>query len=431
YVGGPTSAVISAKCSEITVTVVDKDAERIAAWNSDNLPVYEPGLDSLVKKQRTKNLLFSTDIKSAVDRAQMIILAVNTPSIAADTTLGSESPRGLQTDLRAVKQCAQMIAEVSLESKIVVGKSTVPCGTSRMVQEILDKNARGGVEFTVLSNPEFLSEGSAIQDLLFPDRVIIGGSAQDANSQWAQSELKWIYQHWVPEHKILTMDRWSSELAKLSSNAMLAQRVSSINSISAICEIVGADITQVAAGCGADSRVGSMFLRASLGFGGSCFHKDIASLVWLCQSLGLPEIAEYWRQVLAINGLQTKRFVSRILDTFASSPKGICGKRVACLGFSYKEGTGDTRNTPAADVCRELIRYGAHLSIFDPKVSEHHILEKLDTGADSVQICEDPYSAISESDAVIVLTAWAEFREIDWKRVLKSMNRPAFVFDGQ
>ncbi|KAJ2634852.1 hypothetical protein GGF40_003953 [Coemansia sp. RSA 1286] len=437
YVGGPTCAVISAKCPEISVTVVDNDTQKIAAWNSDEHPVYEPGLKELVKRQRHKNLTFSTDIRSAIHSAQMIIIAVGTPPIpaAADGTGGS---RGLPTDLRAIEQCAQTIAQASLESKIVVSKSTVPCGTSSKIQQILDKYARPGVRFNLLTNPEFLSEGTAIQDLLLPDRVIIGCSPLDVDSQWAQNQLKQIYLHWVPEHKILTMDRWSSELTKLTSNAMLAQRISSINSVSAICEATGADITKVAAGCGMDTRLGPRFLRASLGFGGSCFHKDVASLVWLCRELGLPEVAEYWHQVLVINDLQTKRFGYRIIDTLAGDRgSSIQGRRVACLGFAYKEGTGDTRNTPAADVCRLLVKHGAHISIYDPKVPRHHILEKLDmddtdcSNSDTVLICDGPYSAIAGSEAVVVLTAWNEFRHLDWKRVRKLMRPHAYIFDGQ
>ncbi|KAJ1847907.1 hypothetical protein LPJ73_004126 [Coemansia sp. RSA 2703] len=437
YVGGPTCAVIAAKCPEIRVTVVDSDPDRISAWNSDTLPVYEPGLDALVKLQRNVNLTFSTDIDSAIDKAQLIFIAVNTPPLHDKKA----QSLGTEPDCSAVSDCARRIAQVSLTDKIVVAKSTVPCGTCSVIAQTLSDNARPGVKFSVLSNPEFLSEGTAVKDLLYPDRILIGGDTV------AQNKLKAVYMHWVPEKNILTMDMWSSELSKLASNAMLAQRVSSINSISAICEAlgsncnaaVGVDISEVAAGCGSDSRIGSHFLRPSLGFGGSCFHKDIACLIWLCESLGLPEVAEYWHQVLAINRFQIKRFVARILANTVqkNSSSGLYGMRVACLGFAFKEGTGDTRNTPAAEVCRELLRNGAKLSVYDPKVSRFDILDKLsvaaDSGcnADSVTVCPDAYSAVSGSDIVVVLTAWSEFRQINWELAFKLMNKPAYVFDGQ
>ncbi|KAJ2784125.1 hypothetical protein GGI15_002352 [Coemansia interrupta] len=431
YVGGPTCAVIAAKCPEIRITVVDRDPDRISAWNSDSLPVYEPGLDALVKRQRNTNLTFSTDIDRAIDQAQLIFIAVNTPPMPH--THGSSS-MGAKPDLSAVSECARRIARVSLTDKIVVAKSTVPCGACATIAGMLRDNGQKGVGFSVLSNPEFLSEGTAVRDLLHPDRVLIGG-----DDRVAQDKLKAVYMHWVPEPRILTMNTWSSELAKLASNAMLAQRVSSINSISAVCEAVGADIAEVARGCGSDERIGQKFLRPSLGFGGSCFHKDIASLIWLSESLGLPEVAEYWHQVLALNRFQIKRFVARILaDTSREGGlSGLGGRRVACLGFAFKEGTGDTRNTPAADVCCELLRNGAKLSIYDPRVPRHHIVDKLAMSAasncdiDSVSVCSDAYSAIAGSDIVVVLTAWSEFRQIDWEQALKLMSQPAYVFDGQ
>ncbi|KAJ1724381.1 hypothetical protein LPJ53_001337 [Coemansia erecta] len=431
YVGGPTCAVIAAKCPEIRITVVDRDPARISAWNSDTLPVYEPGLDALVKRQRNINLVFSTDIDRAIDEAQLIFIAVNTPPMHHHTHVSS---LGAKPDLSAVSDCARRIARVSLTDKIVVAKSTVPCGACATIAQMLRDNAQSGVRFSVLSNPEFLSEGTAVRDLLHPDRILIGG-----DDMVAQDRLKAVYMHWVPEPNILTMNMWSSELAKLASNAMLAQRVSSINSISAICEAVGANISEVAAGCGSDSRIGSKFLRPSLGFGGSCFHKDIASLIWLSESLGLPEVAEYWHQVLALNRFQIRRFVARILADASrgDGSSGLQGRRVACLGFAFKEGTGDTRNTPAADVCCELLRNGATLSVYDPKVSRHHIVDRLaaaagtDCSVDSVTVCADAYSAIAGSDIVVVLTAWSEFRVIDWEQALKLMAKPAYVFDGQ
>ncbi|KAJ2645919.1 hypothetical protein IWW40_005784 [Coemansia sp. RSA 1250] len=367
YVGGPTSAVMALKCPDIQFTVVDIDDTRIAAWNSDKLPVYEPGLDDIVCSRRGTNLHFSTDIDQAIIDADIIMIAVNTPPQQSGC-----SRLGMATDLRPVEECARRIARVSQHSNpIVVEKSTVPCRTGELIANILRDNSRPHVNFTVLSNPEFLSEGTAIQDLLYPDRVIIGGLS---NCHHAENALKSIYAHWVPEERILTMDLWSAELTKLAANALLAQRISSINSISAVCEAVGADIASVAQGCGLDSRIGSQFLRASVGFGGSCFHKDILSLVWLCDSLGLHDVAEYWNQVLLMNESQMTRFVDNILQAFDGNIQGI---RIAVLGFAYKAGTADTRNTPAAFVCQQLLNKGATLSIYDPKVPEHHIRELL------------------------------------------------------
>ncbi|KAI8322665.1 hypothetical protein GQ54DRAFT_142517 [Martensiomyces pterosporus] len=424
YVGGPTSSVMASRCPDIQFTVVDTDRHRIDAWNSGSLPVYEPGLDAIVKAQRGRNLHFSTDVDGAIRQADVIFIAVNTPP--AEQNSGP-------ADLRNIEQCARRIAEVAQSTKIVVEKSTVPCGTGDLISNTLAQFAQPGVEFHVLSNPEFLSEGTAIADLSMPDRVIIGGVE---GSDEAQLALKSIYARWVPDDRIVTMGMWSAELVKLASNAMLAQRVSSINAISVLCEHVDADIADVARGCGMDSRIGSRFLRASVGFGGSCFHKDVSSLVWLSDSLGLPEVAEYWRQVLRLNDFQTSRFAATIAQTVQG---GLHGKRVACLGFAYKSDTGDARNTPAGNVCRDLLQSGAHLSIYDPKVPEHHIVEKMGSYAsesagswdDRIRICSDVYAAVGQAQAVVVLTAWSEFAHIDWARVLARMKRPAYVFDGQ
>ncbi|KAJ2847295.1 hypothetical protein IWW36_003925, partial [Coemansia brasiliensis] len=401
YVGGPTSAVMALKCPEIQFTVVDVDDTRIAAWNSDKLPVYEPGLDDIVYGQRGVNLHFSTDIDQAIVDADIIMIAVNTPPQQQPGC----SRLGAATDLRSVEECARRIARVSQHSNpIVVEKSTVPCRTGELIANILRDNSHSHVNFTVLSNPEFLSEGTAIQDLLHPDRVIIGGYG---NCSHAENALKAMYSHWVPKERILTMDLWSAELTKLASNALLAQRISSINSISAVCEAVGADISSVAQGCGLDSRIGSQFLRASVGFGGSCFHKDILSLIWLSSSLGLHDVAEYWNQVLLMNGSQMMRFVNNILQAFDGNMLGI---RIAVLGFAYKADTADTRNTPAAFVCQQLLNKGANLSIYDPKVPGQHIRELLQIDSSEqgeisrLSVCQSAYMAATSSHAVVVLT---------------------------
>ncbi|KAJ2310180.1 hypothetical protein IWW54_003330 [Coemansia sp. RSA 2705] len=355
YVGGPTSAVMASKCPTVQFTVVDIDARRIAAWNSNKLPVYEPGLDEIVRSQRGENLRFSTDINEGIRTADIVMIAVNTPPVQCERGLGAAA------DLRRVEECALQIAKAAQRNTIVVEKSTVPCRTGELIADILGKHGSPGVKFSVLSNPEFLSEGTAVRDLLHPDRVIIGGLPGSEN---AQSALQSIYSQWIPSERIVTMGLWSAELTKLASNALLAQRVSSINSISAVCEAVGASVSEVAHGCGLDSRIGDKFLRASIGFGGSCFHKDIASLVWLSASLGLHDVAEYWDQVLKMNDSQMLRFVQRVVQGVDG---GIAGVDIAILGFAYKGGTGDTRNTPAAFVCKQLLECGANLSIFDPK----------------------------------------------------------------
>ncbi|KAJ1769717.1 hypothetical protein IW140_005178 [Coemansia sp. RSA 1813] len=448
YVGGPTSAVMALKCPGIQFTVVDTDAKRIAAWNSSSLPVYEPGLDDIVWERRGTNLHFSTEIESAIYKADIILIAVNTPPIYQNREhRTNNSPwAATATDLSAVEECTMRIAHVARSSKIVVEKSTVPCKTGDIIASILQRHGCKDVGFDVLSNPEFLSEGTAIQDLLEPDRVIIGGQR---GTERAQQALESIYAQWVCPDRIVTMGLWSAELVKLASNAMLAQRVSSINSISVLCEATGADVTDVARGCAMDSRIGDKFLRPSVGFGGSCFHKDIASLVWLCESLGLPEIGEYWQQVLKINEYQKTRFAQRILHVVGD----LAGKRVACLGFAYKGGTGDTRNTPAAVICRTLLAHGAHLAVYDPKVQETSIVEHLSDpcfeqqvampgysnirstnvgGRDDVCICKTAYEAMDGAHVVAILTAWDEFRHIDWQRASGLLATPqSCIFDGQ
>ncbi|KAJ2353469.1 hypothetical protein GGF43_003493 [Coemansia sp. RSA 2618] len=430
YVGGPTSAVMALKCPDLQFTVVDTDAKRIQAWNSDHLPVYEPGLDEIVHAQRNTNLHFSTDVDSAIRNANIVMIAVNTPAIRPEETEGNAEPGlGAAADLRQVEACAQKIAQVANHDTIVVEKSTVPCRTGELIARILCEHGRPHVRFTVLSNPEFLSEGTAVRDLLHPDRVIIGGLE---GSDAAQRALKSIYVRWIPNERIVTMGLWSAELTKLASNALLAQRISSINSISAVCEAVGASVTEVSRGCGLDSRIGGQFLRASVGFGGSCFHKDVSSLVWLSESLGLHDVAEYWDQVLRMNDSQMLRFVRRISRSFGA---GMRGARIAVWGFAYKGGIGDTRNTPAARICQQLIDQGACLSIYDPKVPDQHICDKLtvcngSADTEGFRICESMLDAVVAAQAVVILTAWPEFGSADWIRVHELMARPARVFDG-
>ncbi|KAJ2708647.1 hypothetical protein H4R19_004646 [Coemansia spiralis] len=422
HVGGPTSTVMAAQCPDIQFAVVDSDAARIAAWNSDTLPIYEPGLAEIVGRQRGRNLCFSTDIDAAVGEADLVLLAVNTP-------LGQPGGHGLggPTDLRSVEACARVVARAARRSAIVVEKSTVPCRTGELIARTLRHYGPADAEFQVLSNPEFLSEGTAVRDLLQPDRVIIGGLA---GSEDAQEALRALYARWVPAERIVTMGMWSAELTKLASNALLAQRVSSINAVSAVCEAVGADIADVARGCGMDSRIGSEFLRPSIGFGGSCFYKDLMGLVWLSESLGLHDVAEYWDQVLRMNDAQTARFVRRIARALGPD---LDGAQIAILGFAYKAGTSDTRNTPAALVCKQLLARGARLAVYDPKVPEQQICDRLATTSladQQLRVCADAYEAMAGARAVLVLTPWAEFADIDWARAHRLMVQPALTVDG-
>ena len=364
YVGGPTMAVIALKCPKVNVTVVDISLEKIKAWNGplESLPVYEPGLSDIIDKVRNKNLFFSDDIKSAVERSEMIFMAVNTPT----KTEGEGA--GMAADLSFVEACAKDIAKYSLNDKIVVEKSTLPVRTAEKIKDILEHNSKG-IKFEVLSNPEFLAEGTAIQDLFKSDRVLIGGD-ETPSGQNAIRKLKEIYINWIPEEKILTTNVWSSELSKLASNAMLAQRISSINSLSALCEKTGAKINEISKAIGLDHRIGPHFLRASVGFGGSCFQKDILNLAYLCRFYGLEEVAEYWHQVVKINNYQKNRFVQKIIDFFNGEIKD---KNIAIYGWSFKRGTKDTRESPSIYVACRLIILGAKVKIFDPLVTRDKV----------------------------------------------------------
>lgn len=418
YVGGPTMAMIARKCPTIRVTVVDINAERIAAWNSSELPVYEPGLQDVVEATRGKNLFFSTDVDQGIRDADMIFISVNTPT----KTYGVGSGRA--ADLKYVELCARRIAEVAETDKIIVEKSTLPVRTADSIQRIL-KASTSKAHFQVLSNPEFLAEGTAIADLEAPDRVLIGGE-DTPKGQAAMQALVDVYAHWVPREHILTTRLWSSELSKLTANAFLAQRISSINAISALCEVTEADVDEVAYAIGTDSRIGPKFLKSSVGFGGSCFQKDILNLVYLCEHFGLKEVATYWEQVVALNNYQKHRFAKKIVQRLFNT---VSGKRIAIFGFAFKKDTNDTRESAAIAVCRHLLEEQAHLSIFDPKVKPKQIYA--DLGTDKVEIAADPYACAKDAHAVAILTEWDLFKKLDYERIYADMLKPAFLFEGR
>lgn len=419
YVGGPTMAVIADRCPHIQVTIVDINQKRIDAWNSDNLPIYEPGLDEVVKRARGRNLFFSTDIEAGIRAADIIFVSVNTPT----KTFGHGA--GKASDLQYWEKTARQILAVSDSGKIIVEKSTLPVRTAAAMERILNSNDKG-IHFEVLSNPEFLAEGTAIADLEKPDRVLIG-SHETETGMVARQTLVDVYANWVPRERILTTNLWSAELTKLTANAFLAQRISSINSISALCEQTGANIDEVAHVMGQDSRIGPKFLKASVGFGGSCFKKDILNLVYICEHYGLHEVARYWQSVVDINEWQTHRFVGRMLDCMFNT---IAGKRIAVFGFAFKANTGDTRESPALLVVRDLLGERALPVVTDPKAipeAKHDLADALDR----VIFEEDPYEAAKGAHAVAVCTEWKLYASLDWKRIYDSMQKPAFVFDGR
>jgi len=428
YVGGPTMAMIASKCPEHRVTVVDVNADRINAWNSDSLPIYEPGLEELVIASRGRNLFFSADVDAGIRAADIIFVSVNTPT----KTYGSGA--GKAADLKYLELCARRIAQVANGDKIVVEKSTLPVRTAESLKRVLESNSNGH-RFEILSNPEFLAEGTAMRDLEEPDRVLIGGDPTPTG-QAAVKALAEIYAHWVPQDRILTSNLWSSELSKLVANAMLAQRISSINSISALCEATGANVDEVAFAVGKDSRIGPKFLKASVGFGGSCFQKDVLNLVYLCEHYGLREVAAYWEQVVRMNDWQKTRFVQRIIKTLFNT---VAGKRVAIFGFAFKKDTNDTRESAAIYVCRDLLAEQAELAIYDPRVKAPTVLAELskvtglstDALASRVMCCNSPYDAAKASHAIAVLTEWDEFKSYDFSRIHSEMLKPASVFDGR
>nr|CAG4640745.1 EOG090X03RJ [Eulimnadia texana] len=428
YVGGPTCSVIAFKCPDIQVTVVDSNVSRIEQWNSQKLPIYEPGLDEIVKECRGRNLFYSSDVIPALQEADLIFISVNTPT----KTFGQG--KGRAADLKFVESCARMIAEGCDSPKIVVEKSTVPVRSAASIRNILKANAKPGLSYQVLSNPEFLAEGTAISDLLNPDRVLIGGENSEEGKQ-AITALSSIYQRWVPVDKIITMNTWSSELSKLAANAFLAQRISSINAISAVCEATGADVSEVARAIGLDSRIGPKFLQASVGFGGSCFQKDILNLVYISECLNLPQVAAYWQQVIDMNEYQRTRFAQLIVQRLFNT---ITGKNIAVLGFAFKKNTGDTRESPAIYVAKHLLDEGAHLRIYDPKVEASQIyadLTQLSDDPDSIRplitVHEDAYTAAKGTHAIVVCTEWDEFVSLDYRRMYEDMLKPAFIFDGR
>jgi len=437
YVGGPTMSVIALKCPEIKVTVVDLNEGRIAAWNDEDLeklPVYEPGLAEVVKEARGRNLFFSTDVDAAIEAADMIFIAVNTPT----KTYGEG--KGMAADLKFVELCARQIARVAKTDKIIVEKSTLPVRTAETLQTILDSTGNG-VHFEVLSNPEFLAEGTAIEDLFNADRVLIGGKQTESGKKAIQALVD-VYAHWLTPKQILTTNVWSSELSKLTANAFLAQRISSINALSALCEATEADVDEVAHAIGTDSRIGPKFLKASVGFGGSCFQKDILNLVYLCRYFNLPEVANYWEQVIILNDYQKARFARSIITSLFNT---VSGKKISFLGWAFKKDTNDTRESAAIYVAEHLIEDGAEIHIYDPKVSADKIKadmrylwelngvteQKTVNKLNQIFVYHTPEEALDQAHAVAVLTEWEEFKTYDWAAIYERMYKPAFVFDGR
>jgi UDPglucose 6-dehydrogenase len=432
YVGGPTMAVIALKCPHINVTVVDANPEKIKAWNGpiDKLPVYEPGLAEVVGEARGRNLFFSDDIPGNIEKAEMIFMAVNTP------TKTNGEGAGMAADLRYVEACARDIAKYSKSDKIVIEKSTLPVRTAEKIKEILEENSTN-IHFEILSNPEFLAEGTAIEDLFKSDRVLIGGDELESGQKAVQALVD-IYANWIPKEKILTSNVWSSELAKLASNAMLAQRISSINSLSALCEKTGADIEELSKAIGTDHRIGPYFLKSSVGFGGSCFQKDILNLVYLCNFYGLNEVAEYWHQVVKINNYQKERFLQKIIEYFSNN---LDNKTISILGWSFKKNTNDSRESASIFVAETILRHNGIVKIFDPMVKAESIYKDLENiweakklnkiqinnFRDKIIITKELKGAINNTDAIAILTEWDMFKELDWNKISKAIK----IFDGR
>ncbi|HSV77215.1 MAG TPA: UDP-glucose 6-dehydrogenase [Bacteroidales bacterium] len=435
YVGGPTMAVFALKCPQIKITVVDSNPSKIAAWNTDALPVYEPGLLEIVKQVRGVNLFFSTDVEQAIKESEMIFISVNTPT----KTYGEG--KGMAADLKYVELCTRQIARVATSDKIIVEKSTLPVRTAESIKAIIN-GINTGFKFQVLSNPEFLAEGTAVNDLLYADRVLIGGD-QTPEGLAAIDSLAGIYANWIPQNRIIKTNLWSSELSKLTANAFLAQRVSSINAISALCERTGADVDEVAAAIGMDSRIGPKFLKASVGFGGSCFQKDILNLVYLCRYFNLPEVADYWEQVIIMNDYQKSRFARKVITTLFNT---VSGKKIALLGWAFKKDTNDSRESAAIYIAEELLADQAEVHVYDPQVSPERIMSDMNellavrgingklNPADILKriiIHKDPYQATSQAHAVLLITEWDEFKTYNWNTIYENMLKPAFLFDGR
>ena len=435
YVGGPTMTVLANKCPKVIFNVVDMNKDRIKAWNSkdlDELPIYEPGLKELIEKCRDKNLFFSIEVEKYISTADLVFISVNTPTKKSGIGAGKAS------DLKWIESCSRQIGKYAKGHTIVVEKSTLPVRTAETIKSILSTSLENGIKmnfekksFSILSNPEFLAEGTAINDLENPDRVLIGGEDVDAINT-----LKNIYLNWVKEDKIITTDLWSSELSKLIANAFLAQRISSINSISALCEQTGADIQNVAMAIGMDSRIGNKFLKAGPGFGGSCFKKDISNLVYICNHYGLSEVANYWEQIIKINSWQRKRISEIIVETLFGT---ISGKKIAILGFSFKSDTNDTRESPAIEICKDLLEEGCNLGIYDPRVDQKQIINDLEIhnnqnsknyiNENQLTIHENVHEAIKSADAIVIITNWKEFYNLDFESYFHIMRRPSWVFD--
>ena len=430
YVGGPTMAVIAQKNPNIKVTVVDINEDRINDWNStnfDELPIYEPGLADVVKEARGRNLFFSTDVSNAIINSEMIFISVNTP------TKTSGEGKGFAADLKYVELCAKQIAEISTTDKIVVEKSTVPVRTSEKIKKILNSKNKS-VDFQILSNPEFLAEGTAMRDLQIPDRVIIGGDNTKKGNEAIESLVK-IYSSWVPRKNILTTNLWSSELSKLTANAFLAQRISSINSLSELCEETGADIEEVSKAIGMDSRIGSSFLKTSVGFGGSCFQKDILNLVYISRSIGLDKVANYWEQILIINAHQRDRFANKINSLIN---KESLNSNVGIFGWSFTKDTNDTRESAAIYVANILMKSNIYLNVYDPKVKRsqiyfdlNHINKNDAKNKRHVLVYDRHIDCIYQTNIIAILTEWDEFKEYDWEKIYDKMSKPAYVFDGR
>ena len=426
YVGGPTMAVIASKCSNLKITVVDSNKGRINAWNGplDKLPIYEPGLKKIINNVRGKNLFFSHEVEKAVKNSEIIFIAVNTP------TKTSGQGMGMAADLTNVKKCAELIAKLSESDKIIVEKSTAPVGTGKEIKSVLNQINKKN-KFQVISNPEFLAEGTAIDDLINPDRVLIGGEKTIEGNK-AVNIIADIYKEWIPENKIIKTNIWSSELSKLASNAFLAQRISSINSLSALCEKTGAKIDEVAKAVGMDSRIGSKFLKSSVGFGGSCFKKDILNLVYLCKYFKLDEVAEYWENVIKINDFQKQRFSFKIIESL----KEVENKaRVSILGWAFKKDTNDSRESSSIDVVKKLLENGIEVNIFDPMVSKETILKDLDSLSKSsllgVKVSPTLETSLIGSYGICILTEWEEFKEVDFYKVTSKLVKPILFIDGR
>ncbi len=428
YVGGPTMCVIASNCPQLRVDVVDINDERIEAWNSKDLsklPVFEPGLENIVKKCRGINLFFSNKIEECIAKADIIFISVNTPT----KTKGIGA--GFASDLKWIESSTRQIAKFAKDHTVVVEKSTLPVKTAETIKTILNSsllnhgfnNEENNKTFSIVSNPEFLAEGTAINDLQHPDRVLIGGEDEESIELVSN-----IYKCWIDSKKIITTNLWSSELSKLVANAFLAQRISSINSISALCEVTGADVNEVSKAVGTDSRIGNKFLNAGPGFGGSCFKKDILNLVYLCRFYGLNEVANYWENIVNINFWQQKRISKIVINNLFGT---ISEKRIAMLGFSFKPNTNDTRESPSINISKDLLQEDAKLAFYDPRVNKNQIISEFQTISNtfSFEVCESALEACRNSDAVIVLTEWEEFKFLDWRKIFEEMRKPAWVFD--